>query len=212
MKLPFLTAVLGLSITLFSFSGDQKTAVLSDPAKEAFIYLNKVRANPASYSKVLNVNLNSIKPSQALIWDTILAKEAQRKAAEMATQNYFAHVDKKGYGMNYYIYKAGFAIPETWVNDKKKNYVESLGATTEGPDDFIAQLIIDKGVPDLSHRKHLLSVGDFFSKNTHVGIGIAYNPNSTYHYYCCVLIAPKTEASSSATKPVSSGKAQVAGY
>lgn len=210
MKLPFLAALTGLSLLVFSFSGTEKTVLLTDPAREALEYLNKVRANPASYSKALNVNLNSIKPSPALIWDDVLAQEAQRKAADMATNNYFAHVDKKGYGMNYYVHKAGYTLPQNWLKNKAENYVESLGATTEGPNDFIDQLIIDKGVPDLGHRKHLLSVGEFFSKNTHVGIGIAYNPNSIYKYYCCILIAPKMDANSS-VKTVTS-KPQTAGY
>ena len=93
--------------------------------------------------------------------------------------------------MNYYVNKAGFTLPDYWLTDKTGNQVESLGANSLGPDKFIQQLIIDKGVDDKGHRIHLLSMNEFYSKNSHVGIGIAYNPNSYYKYYFCILLAPK---------------------
>lgn len=177
----------------FGFKQPDQTKILREPAQEAYKLLNKIRKNPKVYSKEFNINLNEVKPSPELTWDNTLAQEAERKAADMATKNYFAHVDKKGYGMNYYVNKAGYKLPNNWLDNRKNNQIESLGANTEGPDVFIKQLIIDKGVADLGHRKHLLSIGSFFAKNTHIGIGIAYNPDSEYKYYCCILIAPKSE-------------------
>jgi hypothetical protein len=178
-----------LSSSFFSFQ-KPTTEILKDPAYQSYLFLNEVRSDPKAYSKSFGINLNNVKPSPALIWSDTLAREAERKAADMATQNYFAHVDKKGYGMNYYVNKAGYKLPEFWLDNKKNNQVESLGANTEGAEGFIKQLIIDKGVPELGHRKHLLSMGPFYQQNTHIGIGIAYNPKSEYGYYCCVLIAP----------------------
>lgn len=175
---------------LLHFSVSAQTQLLPIPAKEAFDYLNKIRANPGNYSKELGVNLNRVKPSIALQWNDTLAKEAERKAQEMATKDYFAHVDKKGYGMNYYVNKAGYRLPDFWLENKKNNQIESLGANSEGPSGFIKQLIKDEGVPDNGHRRHLLSIDEFYKSNTNIGIGIAYNPKSTYKYYCCILIAP----------------------
>ncbi len=180
-----------LTLSVQSFRPQPQTSLLKDPAWKALAYLNEVRKNPAVYSKELGVNLKNVKASPALIWDDVLAKEAERKAMDMAGKNYFAHVDKQGYGMNYYVHKAGFSLPEEWLNHKKNNQIESLGANSEGPDYFIQQLIIDEGVANVGHRKHLLSMTEFYQQNTHIGIGIAYNPDSEYKYYCCILIAPK---------------------
>lgn len=186
----FLLAVLSASFLSF-YKGD--TQLLKEPAYKSYLFLNEVRSNPKAYSKEFGVNLNSVKASPALVWNDTLAKEAERKAAEMATQNYFAHVDKKGYGMNFYVNRSGYKLPDYWLDNKKNNQIESLGANTEGAEGFIRQLIIDKGVPQYGHRKHLLSMGEFYQQNVNIGIGIAYNPDSEYKYYCCILIAPASK-------------------
>lgn len=179
-----------VSCCMLSYAPLQETTVLKEPALAAFHYLNQIRENPAAFSKKTGVNLSAIKPSPLLKWNEMLARQAELKAADMATKNYFSHVDKQGYGMNYYVNQAGYTLPEHWLSNKTNNQIESLGANTSGPGNFINQLIIDKDDKSKGHRRHLLSADDFYKDNSQIGIGIAHNPNSTYKYYCCILIAP----------------------
>jgi len=159
-------------------------------AYQSFLYLNKFRANPSEMASKIDLDLGDVQASRQLIWDPILAKAATEKAIDMATHNYFSHVDPDGKGMNYYVSQAGYRLPVSWVEDAKKNYIESIAASSKFPDKFIDQLIVDKNVHDKGHRNHLLALTSFYKKATRCGIGIIYDPMSKYHYYCCVLIAP----------------------
>lgn len=187
----FKTFIIFLCISPFVFAQNTEVKIFKKEAQESFEYLNKFRNDPKLYGKEIGLELSEVRSSKALIWDETLAAQAEKKAIDMASNNYFSHIDKRGYGMNYYVNKAGFTLPDYWLTDKTGNQVESLGANSLGPDKFIQQLIIDKGVDDKGHRIHLLSMNEFYSKNSHVGIGIAYNPNSYYKYYFCILLAPK---------------------
>ena len=159
-----------------------------------FEELNAVRQNPAKYAAIYKVPaLRQVPAKPALVWDDTLARLAQRKAEDMAAKNYMEHVDKKGRGMNFYLWQANYPLPDFFSRDIRANNVESIAANTEGPVGFVQQLIIDQGVPSLGHRKHLLGLNDGSPPATQVGIGMAYNPNSKYKYYCSILIAPKVE-------------------
>ena len=166
---------------------------LQEAIKKSFSELNQVRQNPALYATKYKLPaLKKIPKIHALTWDTTLARLAQQKAQDMANHNYFSHQDKKGRGMNYYLWKADYPLPANFSKKASDNGVESIVANTEGPEGFIQQLIVDQGVRNLGHRKHLLGL-EHFKENTHIGIGIAYNPRSTYKYYCSILIAPRKE-------------------
>ncbi len=163
----------------------------------AFEYLNSVRANPSAYNTEMGINLDTIKARPKLIWNNTLEKVAIEKATDMATRNYFAHVTPEGYGINYLINKAGYTLPAQWLSDPKANNFESIAAAYKGNSfisgqDFIQQLIIDAGVPDLGHRFHLLGVGPWYSSLVDIGIGISRTPNSTYRNYICVIIAKRS--------------------
>ena len=157
----------------------------------AFNKLNAVRANPSAYSSEMGVDLSGIEASDALVWDACLAKAAQQKAEDMANKNYFSHVDLDGYGMNYRIYKAGYALPEAWYSTKSLNYFENIAAGYSTGEATIKQLIYDSGA-DLDaagHRQSLLSTTDFRSNCNDIGIGHAYNSNSDYRHYWVIVIA-----------------------
>ncbi|MFD1186284.1 CAP domain-containing protein [Pontibacter rugosus] len=167
---------------------------LKEAAKVSFEELNSVRQDPKQYAQKYKLPaIANIPPRQPFVWDDNLAKLAQQKAGDMARNNYFGHVDKKGKGMNYYLWQANYPLPEYFSKDPRANNVESIAANTESPLVFIRQLIEDQGVPNLGHRKHLLSLNKESDPATHIGIGIAYNPNSKYKYYCSIIIAPKVE-------------------
>ncbi len=165
--------------------------------KSAFEYLNKIRQNPASFSAEFKVNLNTVKPRPALKWNDTLARVAEAKALDMATHNYFGHVDKNGYGMNYYINKAGYQLDAYMLKDKKANFFESINAGADNGIDGIKDLIIDKGTPGHGHRTHLLGISDFYANLTDIGIGFARvaegadkeKGGDTYATYLSVVIA-----------------------
>ena len=164
--------------------------------KEAVDYLNAMRANPSVFSKEVGLSLNGISPRQNLRWNATLAQVAQAKAEDMARNNYFGHVDKKGYGMNYYINKAGYRLPDSWLKEKKNNFCESIAAGPDTPKDGIIQLINDGGVKEhtkAGHRVDLLGIGDFYKDNVDIGIGWANSPNSTYKTYMVVIITHPAE-------------------
>ncbi len=168
------------------------TTLYRDKAKRAFTYLNKIRANPDSYSQTLGVDLSDVEPRPALKWNNILVKVAENKARDMATRNYFSHTDPDGKGINIMIYEAGYDIPSGWYSDPKSNFFESLAAgwgSVSTGEDFIDLLIIDDGVVNLGHRKHLLGIEGWNSSLVDCGIGYANNPNSNNRNYVCVIIA-----------------------
>lgn len=159
--------------------------------KDAFDYLNAVRENPTAYNDELGIDLSAVEKRNNLIWSPELAKAAYNKAKDMAERNYFAHVDPDGYGMNYKINEAGFTLADYLMKSKTSNNFESIAAGTNRNTGkiMIQQLIIDKGVPSLGHRKHLLGMTDFWASAEYCGIGFYKKPSSTYTHYICVLIA-----------------------
>jgi len=159
--------------------------------KEAFDYLNAVRNNPTAYNDELGVDLSTVERRDDLIWNDAIAKAAYNKAKDMAERNYFAHVDPDGYGMNYKINEAGFELADYLLQSKEAKNFESIAAGTNRNSGkiMIQQLIIDKGIPSLGHRKHLLGMTDFWAESKYCGIGFYKKAGSKYTYYMCVLIA-----------------------
>lgn len=171
---------------LFSFNSSYCQTL---ELQEALDFLNNVRANPNAYSNEIEVSLIDIEPMHPLKWNVNLAAAAQRKAQDMADRNYFAHVDPDGYGMNYFIQKAGYQLISDFLVEKASNNFESLSAGSETLKKSIIALIKDEGVVGYGHRKHLLAIDNFWKPCYDIGIGWGYNANSTYKTYCCVLIA-----------------------
>lgn len=159
--------------------------------KDAFDYLNCVRSDPYSYGKDLGIDLSGVKAKPALEWDVALAEAAYNKAKYMAENDFFGHVDNDGFGMNKKIVEAGFYLAPYLNKSDMQNNFESIAAGTNRSNAVIMvkELIIDKGISSLGHRKHLLGMTDFFSDCNFCGIGFYKKPGSMYTYYCCVLIA-----------------------
>ncbi|MFL9484696.1 CAP domain-containing protein [Chitinophagaceae bacterium LWZ2-11] len=160
-------------------------------AQAAYNYINKIRQNPAAFSQAIGVDLSNIKTMPALVWNDTLAKVAEAKALDMATRNYFAHVDPDGYAINYYINKAGYKLNPSWLNDKKNNYFESIQAGESSGEDAVRSLIQDRTTPSLGHRKHLLGMEKFNSTLVDIGIGFVKVPDGKANYitYTSIVIA-----------------------
>lgn len=159
--------------------------------KDAFDYLNAVRSKPSDYNEELAVDLSAVEKRAKLIWSEELAKAAYEKAKDMAERDFFAHIDPDGYGMNHKIDAAGFTLADYLLKTKTANNFESIAAGTNRNTAkiMIQQLIIDKGIPSLGHRKHLLGMTDFWANAEYCGIGFYKKPGSIYTHYMCVLIA-----------------------
>ncbi len=164
----------------------------NEELNKAYVLLNKIRKNPSQYSELIGIDLKDIKPSVALQWNDTLAQVAYRKAKEMAEKKYFDHIDKRGYGLNYYINKLGYSLPKEWLDKKSNNFFESICAGDKNPQEGIIALLNDEGVKKHSragHRVHLLSISEFYQSNVDIGIGWYSDPNSFYKTYMVVVIA-----------------------
>ncbi|NTS43704.1 CAP domain-containing protein [Flavisolibacter sp. BT320] len=158
-------------------------------AQKAFVLLNKIRANPGAFTEEMPF-LAEIGKKPLLKWNDTLAAVAEAKALDMATRQYMAHVDPEGYGMNHFINKAGYKLNVKWLTKKEMNYFESLSAGAPDGETAIRNLIIDKNVPSLGHRKHLLGLDEWNASLYDIGIGYARPvENSRFRSYVCVLIA-----------------------
>lgn len=162
---------------------------LREEAQIAFQYLTKVRQNPSAFSQEIGVDLSYVQPRSKLNWSNELAEAAERKAMDMAKRDYFDHIDPEGYGMNYWIVKAGYELPDDWIVHKSSNNFESIQAGLSSGKEAIMSLILDEGTEPPGHRNHLLGIEPFWSNCTDIGIGIARNPDSEYEYYTCILVA-----------------------
>lgn len=160
-----------------------------EEAQKAFLLLNKIRTNPQSFTKDMSF-LKKVKAMPGLKWNDTLAKVAEAKALDMASRNYFGHVDPDGYGMNYLINKAGYKLEAKWIASKELNYFESIGAGAPSGEAAVQNLIVDANTPSLGHRKHLLGMDTWNAPMTDIGIGYARPVvSSPYKSYVCVLIA-----------------------
>lgn len=186
-------SVVLLIISFFVFTSyiSTDTVLYKDEAKSAFNYLNKLRKNPKLVESETGVKDTNIKAVPALKWNETLAKVAEAKASDMATNNYFSHIDKQGRGINILIHNAGYTLNKAFIKNKSKNYFESIYAGSGNPEQIIKKLVIDEGVNPPGHRNHLLALDDFYENCYDCGIGIAYNENSKYKYYTCIIIAKK---------------------
>ena len=179
-------------ILLLSVSCSIQDEVVIDreEARLAFELLNDIRLHAPLYREDLSLPRNLAIKKTELTWNPILAKVAETKAADMARRNYFGHTDPGGYGMNYYINKAGYSLNPSWLRKKNENHFESIMADAEDGEDAIYALIIDKGVPSFGHRNHLLGIGNWNASLTDIGIGFARRDSgSTYTTYISVVIA-----------------------
>lgn len=179
-----------VTLLLVSFKTDSKISIDKYEAKKAFLLLNDIRTNTSRYYRDLRLSRNVQTADTKLTWNADLANVAEAKAYDMAKRNYFNHVDPNGCGINYYISKSGYELDPAWTRNKRNNFFESIVAGVDDGEEAIRYLIIDKGLPSLDHRKHLLGIGSFNASLTDIGIGFARrNSGSNYQTYISIVIA-----------------------
>lgn len=120
-----------------------------------------------------------------MICNSILSKVARERALDMATRDYFDHVNPDGIGPNYLVRSAGYNLPTSYSNDMDANNIESIAAGYS-----TAEAAWDGWMNSPSHRKHLLAEIPFYTEQVEYGIGYVYiSDGNTYHYYWVVLTA-----------------------
>ena len=174
-----------------SATDEEKATLDRDQAHKAFDYLNKIRKEPAKFSKEIGIDLSDVKSRSALKWNDILGKVAEEKAQDMANREYFGHVTPEGLGINIQIHEAGYQLPKEWIKSKDQNFFESISAGANSGEEAIRNLIVDKDLPEALHRKQLLGITEFYAACTDIGIGFARQPKSKYRTYLSIIIARK---------------------
>ena len=116
----------------------------------------------------------------------ILAKVARARAKDMATRQYFDHVDPDGHGPNYLVLAAGYRLPDWYDRSERANNIESIGGGFQD-----AASMWRAWLGSEYHRIHVLGSISFYADQEEVGVGYYYDENSPYGKYWVVLSAPK---------------------
>jgi hypothetical protein len=134
--------------------------------------LNDARANPAAYGASIGLDLSGVAPAPPLAFNTLLIQAARLHSLDMFNRNYFEHVTPEGLGPSDRIKAAGFRAVAS---------AESISEGFPGVTSSLQSLIVDFGIPNLGHRRHLLALDSNFRKQNQVGIGIlATGPDNPF--------------------------------
>jgi uncharacterized protein YkwD len=140
-------------------SGFQPTAV-----EQLFLErLNDARSNPAAYGASIGLNLSGVAPAPPLAFNTRLIQAAYRHSLDMFTRHYFDHNTPQGITPLQRIHAAG---------NPAAAWGESIAKGWPGVASALQELIVDRGIPDLGHRRHLLGIDPLFKSQNQVGIGV----------------------------------------
>lgn len=118
----------------------------------------------------------------SLTCDTALVRAAERRARSMAEGDYFGHCDPAGDCPNRYALRAGCRLPAHYPQNG--NSVESITAGS-----LSARASFDALARSPGHASHLFGLGDFYGKQTRIGIAVAESPGSKYGAYWSIMIA-----------------------
>ena len=158
-----------------------------DPSPEAqlMMYLiNLARHDPPTWQKDNNLvaDLSQVAAQMPLAVNRNLVGSSTFHATEMATFNYFAHQSAvTGDWPNKMARDNGYVLPAFYPNNT--NNIEGIAAGTTDARSTINLLIEDKGVNPPGHRIQLLSMDAFNQANREMGVGHAFNAQSTYGDY-----------------------------
>lgn len=140
--------------------------------EQLFVYLlNKARSDPPAYGASINLDLKDVAPAQPFAVNKTLMASADFRAHDMFKRGYFGHVDPDGMGPNQRVLQAGYPLARIYSREAGVNNLEAISAGTESPAKTLEQLIVDRGISDLSHRNHLLNILPFTHPMREIGVG-----------------------------------------
>src|SRR5262249_45913497 len=146
--------------------------------------LNDARADPAAFGRTIGLDLSGVAPSQPLAWDARLVAAGRGHSQDMNDRAYFGHVDASGGRAGQRISAEGFAY---------SSWGESIAAGYPSVEEALKGLIVDAGVADLGHRRHLLAMDPLFQNQSQVGIGLVKGGSGPYHDYFTIDTAAPTD-------------------
>lgn len=157
-----------------------------------FDEINYARTKPADYAEQRlksyrmaetdngsYLYLTSLSPVAAVSFNSTLNKSATDYASFLAANNVFGHLEDTTPALR--ALRAGYTgtiVGENLAAAQPDSYNALVNAQTAAIY-FVRDIIIDNGIPDLSHRLILLN-----NKYTSLGIGSARNTSSNYINYC----------------------------
>src|SRR5262249_59726708 len=115
--------------------------------------LSHARANPGAYGQAIGLDLSAVAPSQPWAFSAELIEAARAHSQDMNDRRYFGHNSPSGADPGQRMRDAGFP----WIA-----YGESIAAGIADPGEALRMLIVDAGIADLGHRRHLLSIDSYF--------------------------------------------------
>jgi uncharacterized protein YkwD len=152
--------------------------------------LNDIRANPAAYGNSIGLDLSGVAAAQPLAFDPRLIEAARGHSQDMNNNRFFGHTSSDGKNAGQRISAAGFP----WTS-----YGESIAAGFATAEATLQALIVDNGIPDLGHRRHLLAIDALFKNQNLVGVGILENGSGPYINYFTVDTASTADSRAALT-------------
>jgi uncharacterized protein YkwD len=147
--------------------------------------LSPLIEEPSQETIFAEIMMNNINQQRAFMRnDPILAMVAKERAIDMATSNYFSHINPDGHGPNYLVQQAGYLLPSYYNQTIIGNNIESICAGYPTASEAWNNMMSSDG-----HRSHLLGLDSFYAAHTDYGIGYAYFPNSQYGHYWVIITA-----------------------
>lgn len=127
--------------------------------------LNDARADPAAYGQSIGLDLSGVAPAAPLTFNPQLVQAAREHSVDMNNRAYFQHNTPEGTTPGGRMAAVGY----DW-----KSWGESIAGGSGYPTtaDALKGLILDHGVADLGHRRHLLAIDTLFKGQNEAGIGI----------------------------------------
>lgn len=99
----------------------------------------------------------------------LLDQAAQKKANDMAANNYFAHTSPSGVTANQNVLSVGYPLPKGYSPDT--NNVESIYMGGSSID--YAAMAAEAWFNSSHHRPHVYGEGDFFGNQNCIGVAMA---------------------------------------
>ena len=173
------TAV-GLAVLTSAAVADPLGATEPSAQEQHGVYvLNRARHDPTKYGQQIGVDLSALTPRPPLAVNMNLTGSARFHAREMVDNDYFAHTSEvTGDGPDTMIVQNGYDLYGAGLGADygTRNSTESIAFGVNSIPQFsdaLSLLIIDKGVPGLGHRVHLMATSGGYAQHREVGFGRA---------------------------------------
>lgn len=121
--------------------------------------------------------------------DPILCKVARQRARDMARNSYFNHTDLSGRGPNWWVKRAGYALPGSYDSSRGGNNIESIALAGSDTAEVVR---LWKGSPP--HRVHVLGELSFYQGQESIGVGTFTTSGTPSRTYYVFLSAPENQA------------------